>query len=809
MNRAATTLLTTAAGLGAGWFGWGLVVAPTGIPADAAASPTPGAAPAVVAESTLENRLAGDIRPVFERFCFDCHADGSSKGGFSFDKYPSIASMRADRRVWRSVREHLHFQIMPPADEDQPSAEERHALLGWIDDALFQVDPNHPDPGRVTVRRLNRAEYENTLRDLLGTTVSLAAQLPQDDSGYGYDNIGDVLSLAPAHLERYLKAAETALEAALDPPNNKPVTLAVSGAEMNGQGEPSGKQRLFVTNGRARAEFNLPRAGTYQVKVVAGADQAGGEPAQMRIYLPGQASLNVDVTKPRDQPEAFTHEVKLNAGKNSIAAGFLNDFYDESMPPPGNDRNLGVHSITVTGPAEQPDLPRPPGFAKVFSPRPAGMNDEDYAQLVIQQFARRAFRRPVSDEEAARYLQFVAIAREQDDTLESGIRLALVAILVSPDFLFRELDAVREPAPPGTIQLIPELALASRLSYFLWSSTPDDELLRLAEAGELRAKLPAQVERMLKDPRSTSLVDRMFAQWLQFSNVMLSSPSTAVFPAANDALRKSMVEETRRFCANLIAADLPVTDLIEADYSFVDARLAQHYGLTTPPGDGFVRISLAGTPRRGILTHASILTLTSNRTRTSPVLRGKWVLENLLNIEPPPPPPNVASLESARNGKKPAATLREELEAHRADPGCASCHRLMDGIGFSFEHFDGIGSWRDSDNGRPIDPNGTLITGEAFDSPAALAKIIATDRREDFLRCVAVKSLTFALGRGLDYYDAPAVAKIVAKAKQQDLRFSAFIHGIVESVPFQYRRFPEQSTVPDAAPTPGQSNNSR
>jgi len=793
MKWLTASLITATTGLGLGWLGSGLLwVAPQ--PANS--SPATPAAAAGPDEATLQSRLENNIQPVFERFCYDCHGDGMHKGGFTFDKYTSIESMRADRRVWRSVREHLHYQIMPPGDEEQPSRPERDVLLGWIDDAIFKVDPRNPDPGRVTVRRLNRAEYENSLRDLLGVPLSLASQLPQDDSGYGYDNIGDVLTLAPAHLERYLKAAEAALATALDDPTQEPVKLTVKGAAMTGGASPQGDSLLFVTNARARAQFNLPRAGTYTLEVIAGADQAGPEPAAMKIYVPGQNSFVVNVPQDRNNPGSFTREIPLPAGKSSISVEFTNDYYDEQVTDGPHDRNLFLQSVTLSGPAEAPSGARPAGFAMIFPTRPRDMGDEDYARLVLQPFARRAFRRPVSAEETGRLLRFVALAREQNDPLETGIRLAMQAILVSPDFLFRELDAVRSPAPPGTIQLVPELALASRLSYFLWSSMPDEELLALAENGQLRAQLRPQVERMLKDPRSIALVDRMFSQWLQFSNVLLAAPSTQTYPNADAALRRSMIEETQRFCANLIREDRPVLDLITADYSFVDARLAKHYGLKEIPAEGFARVSLADTPRRGILTHGSILTITSNRSRTSPVLRGKWVLENLLDIEPPPPPPNVASLESARNGQKPAATLREELEAHRSDPACASCHRLMDGIGFSFEHFDGVGSWRDRDNGRAIDPSGELITGESFNSPASLAKILATERREDFLRCVAVKTLTFALGRGLDYYDAPALETIVAKGKKRDLRFSAFIHAAVESFPFQNRRF----TPPPAAP---------
>lgn len=788
MTRTSAATLVAIVGLAAGWLAYG-PSAPLASQSGSAAAPAasaPTAAPAPT-EGDLQRRFAGDVQPVFERFCYDCHADGAHKGGFSFDKYPDLAAMRADRRLWRTVRDHLEFHIMPPADEDQPSHAERQLLLAWVNDALFRADPNHPDPGRVTVRRLNRAEYQNTLRDLLGVQLDLAAQLPEDDSGYGYDNIGDVLTLAPAHLDRYLKAAEAALQHAFDDPRAKPVNLTVTGETMTGDGQPQGSRRLLIMNGRARTEFNLPRDGTYQVKLVAGGDQAGDEPVKLRLYAPGQGSRNLDVPQPRDQPGTFTFDLPLQAGRNAFSVAFLNDFWDQSRTS-NNDRNLLIHTISVSGPSEPFDGPPTQAHQRAFPPRPPQLDDAGYARLVIQQFGRRAWRRPLSSEETERFLGLVSLAQQQQDSLENGIRLAMQAMLVSPDFLFRELDAVRNPPPPGQNQLVPELTLASRLSYFLWSSMPDDELLDLAERGQLRANLHAQVERMLKDPRSGALVDRMFAQWLQFSNVLLATPSTQVFPAANKDLRAAMAEETRRFCLNLIQQDRPVTDLIDADYTFADARLARHYGLPAPAEAGFARVSLQQTPRRGILTHGSILTVTSNRTRTSPVLRGKWVLENLLNIEPPPPPPNVASLESARQGGKPAATLREELEAHRADPGCASCHRLMDGIGFSFEHFDGIGAWRNDDNGRPIDPNGTLISGEAFDSPAALAKIIATDKRGEFLNCVATKILTFALGRGLDYYDTPAVQQIITRANQRELRFSAFIHAVTESLPFQYRR---------------------
>ena len=731
------------------------------------------------------------VRPVFVNYCYDCHGDGLKRGELALDAYPDIASMIAQRDVWKRIRDHIDFRLMPPPDEPAPGDEERQAMLDWIDAAVFPVDAENPDPGHVTLRRLNRNEYQNTVHDLLDVKVDVATLLPPDDSGYGFDNIGDVLTLSPLHLERYLEAARTALDVATHPDPMPPHQTRIDGKGLKGAGNPSGDRYLLHGNGEASADFKTHGDGFYRIVVTASGTPADHGFPEFNLEVEGETLASWKVETPEHSPERFTHELRVADRRNlRIAVRFTNDaWFPDHQDPAQRDRNLMVHRIVLQGPLDGPRPRKPASHRRLYGDQVAGESDAAYMTRVLARFARNAFRRPPHDREIERYLAFIDIAREQGDGIEHAIRMAMEAMLVSPSFLFREepTDAV---AAEGKM-LISEHALASRLSYFLWSTMPDETLLALADEGQLRAQLRAQIERMLLSKKSDALVANFAGQWLQLRDMDAVSPSNKHFTGIDRALTRDMRIETEMLFRHVIRENLPVRTLLDADFTFINERLARHYGIPGVEGGEFRRISLDGTPRRGILNHASILTLTSYPTRTSPVLRGKYILENILDTPPPPPPPNIPQLEEPGSGGE-KTSLRQQMERHRDDPNCSSCHALMDPIGFGLENFDGIGAWRDSENRLPIDPSGTLATGESFVTAEELRRIIAVDYESKFRRSIATKMLTYALGRGVEWYDRPAIDEIVLKAGTDDARFHGLVRAVVESVPFQYRR----STTP-------------
>lgn len=598
-----------------------------------------------VDEAAVMEEYKREIEPIFVNYCFDCHGDGLSKGEFTFDDFKSFERKVANREVWKRVRDHIDFRLMPPPDEFAPGDEDREKLISWIDRAIFPVDLENPDPGHVSLRRLNRTEYENTVNDLLGVRVNVREILPADDSGYGFDNIADVLTLSPLHLERY-------------------------------------------------------------------------------------------------------HE----AGRK---------FLDEALA-----KEKAPHRA-------------------IFPKRDEGVTDEDYLELVIGRFAERAFRRPLEDGEIGRYRYFLERARESGEGVDYAIRQGLEAVLISPSFLFREEPTLGDGSQGKA--LLDEYSLASRLSYFLWSSMPDERLFDLAKRGELRKNLSLEIKRMLASGKSAAVVDNFVGQWLQLRDMAAVNPDRRRFPEFDHRLASDMKRETEELVKHVMKENLPVRRLLDADFTFINERLAKHYGIEGVTGGEFRRVSLEDHPRRGLLNHGSILTLTSFPTRTSPVLRGKYVLENILNTPPPPPPPNVEELQTDR-GEGQRTSLREQLERHRNDPNCSSCHALMDPIGFGLENFDAIGRWRVEEGGRAIEVGDKLATGQKFASAEELREIIVNDYQREFHRALATKLLTYAIGRGLGYYDRPAVDGIVLKAMEDDVRFLSMIEAVVDSVPFQYRR---------------------
>ena len=674
--------------------------------------------------------------------------------------------MIAKRDAWKRVRENLAYELMPPLDEDQPSAEQRKALIQWIDDALFFVDPAKPDPGRVTLRRLNRYEYANTILDLTGAKANVDL-LPADDSGYGFDNIGDVLTLSPTHLDAYYSAAQGLLDKVYGVDATPKKTI-----EPHMLKDPqTGKQPRFFMNATGEHRANV-KAGKYKASFYLHGGQAGDEKVKARIQMGTHGS---EVTVANADPKPFVIETTIPHGELLLSVSFLNDYWDEATKA---DRNLEFERIVLEGPIKENSFA---ANQRIFPPRGKAQADEAYATLVLRRFLSRAFRRPVTDAEIARHLALAKQQAKKADSVETMLRPALEAALISPHFLFRELYAVHTTAKPGEILPIPELTLASRMSYFLWSSLPDDSTLSLATHQQLKKQRSQESERMIRDPRTAQLIDRFFGQWLQYQDLSFIPIDSKLYPTTKGEMRTLMIRETQEFCLDLWKNDLPIDLLIDADFTFLNQQLASHYQVPSVKGDHFRKVPWNDPLRRGVLSHASILAITSNPNRTSPVKRGKWVLETLLDAAPPPPPPNVPSLPSPHAGAAPS-TLRAQMELHRKDPACASCHKLMDGIGFAFESYDVDGRRRSG----TIDTKGALATGELVDSPASLAKVLASSRRNEFHRAFASKLLTFALGRGLEYYDKPAIDTIVAEAAKEKHTLHAYLKATIRSFPFNH-----------------------
>ncbi len=625
-----------------------------------------------------------------------------------------------------------------------------------------------PNVGRVTIRRLNRTEYNNTVRDLVGVDFKPADDFPADDVGYGFDNIGDVLSVSPLLLEKYLTAAETILEQAivvLDRP--KPA-----------------KQRVEMFRDKFKNTPNSIGAGItfdegdYQIRCRVAADQAGDEPVKVQLLAAGKNLKEFEVKGPSDKTTTEEVTVRMKQGTSRVAVVLVNPTKD---PAEGEaKRAIYVRSIEVEGPFNPPPPPWPESHKRIMAHK-EGLEPREAAREIITRFATHAFRRPAQPEEVEACLSLFDASAKRGRRFELCVRTALYRVMVSPYFLFRvEFDPT--DTPPGTPYMIGEYELASRLSYFLWNSMPDDELLGLAGKGELRKNLTNQVLRMTKDAKSQSFLENFAEQWLTLRKLELSSPDPKLFPKYNVALREAMIKESQLFFGALVRENRSILELLDADFIFVNEQLAKHYGIAGVKGKAFVRVK-APPGRGGILTQASILTLTSNATRTSPVRRGKFVLEQVLNTPPPPPPENVPELEDQQELK---GTLRQVMEQHRANPVCASCHRRMDPLGFAFENFDPVGAWREKDGDADVDASGELPDGRAFKGPDGLKQIFKQNNSL-FVRCLSEKMLTYALGRGLELYDRRAVDKIMEGVAREDFRFAALILEIVKSDPFQMR----------------------
>jgi hypothetical protein len=712
-----------------------------------------------------------------------------------FHDYAEVAKVTADEKTWTRVVQMLKTGAMPPEDATQPTAADRKRAVADLERILFNVDCNAPpDPGRVTIRRLNRAEYNNTVRDLVGVAFRPADDFPSDDVGSGFDNIGDVLTLPPLLMEKYLTAAERIAEQSIVTDARQFIKSQRKDRRLlraEGSVRYDNERRRWILEseaGSVGAEFTIPRDGQYIVRVFARATRAGDEPAQLELRV-GDQRLKVFDVNAVSMGGTYQITSRIAGGRHLEAAHFLNDFADpQAADENRRDRNLIVEGFEIDGPIDVRLEDYPEIHRRIVAIRPDGNATLlDAARSNLRPLVARAFRRPASDEEVETYARLVADAAAGGDSFEQAMQVGLTALLVSPHFLFR-IEKDPQPNNAQTIRELDDYELATRLSYFLWSSMPDDALFAAAAAGKLRdpAAREGQIRRMLADPKSEALVQNFAMQWLNLRLLDGVSPDPKTFPRFSLALKNDMRRETELFCHAIIREDRSILEFLDGQFTYLNDRLARHYGMTGVEGDEFQRVTFTDERRTGILTHGSILTLTSNPARTSPVKRGKWILENILGTPPPDPPPNVPELEQTQKSQ-PGLSLRQQLDIHRANAVCASCHKTMDQLGFGLENFDAIGRWREEDGPNRVDASGELPSGERFAGPAQLAGILKK-RKADFSRCLTEKMLTFALGRGLMSYDRCAVDTIVDGLASRDYRFSVLVSEIAGSEPFCKRR---------------------
>ena len=804
----------------------------------ASAGAQPASAPAV--ESAVSPQ-----RALLDQYCVTCHnrefVDGADEPrsrlvsqlravGLALDAV-DVDNVAEDPEIWEAVARKLRVGAMPPQPRPRPDKAAYDGFRRWLEAELDRSADARPDPGRTQAfHRLNQTEYRNVVRDLLDLEIDVGEWIPADaPDRFGFDNNAGALSLSPALFERYVSAARKISRLAIGRPPAGGTVIATHEVPLNLiQDNQQSEDLPFGSRGGAAVRHHFPVDGEYLIKLrlrtnyvgyVRGIDQPhdveirldgrrirqftfGGQAPGMPSPISFAGNIRGDV-----EWESYTLHadddlevrIRVDAGPHVIGVSFPRETWEEEgvlqprqsgfalavndMPDgnPALDR-VEIHGpLTVDGPGDTPTRRR------LFTCTPAAEVDErPCAAEILGALARRAYRRPVSDDDVETLLDFFDIGR-RGGSFDAGIGLALERVLADPEFLYRiEQDPV--DSPPGAIYEIPDLDLASRLSFFLWSSIPDDELLAAAESGALSAPevLDRQVRRMLADPRAAALVDNFAAQWLHFRNLEGVYPDPLVFPDFDDNLREAFQTETSLFINSLIREDRSLLDLLRADYSFVNERLAVHYGIPNVYGNRFRKVTFAAGERAGLLSHGSVMTVTSYPNRTSPVLRGKWVLENLLGAPPPEPPPDVPTLEEENEAGEPL-TMRQAMVRHREDPACSVCHAPMDPIGFSLENFDAIGRWRDTTAGVPVDASGKLPDGAAFEGPTGLRDLLLA-RPDDFVGTVTEKLMGYALGRAIEYHDAPTVRRIVREAAGDDYRWSSIVLGIVKSTAFQMRR---------------------
>ncbi|MEO6246395.1 MAG: DUF1592 domain-containing protein [Opitutaceae bacterium] len=779
-----------------GWWGGSIAALAGG---GAAEAPRPAAFPSAASPVAM-----------IEQNCVDCHDSGNKKGGLELVPADALRP-GSDPQTWEQVVRKLRHRQMPPIGEPRPDEATYDRIVAYLQSALDREADEHPNPGRTaTFRRLTRTEYHNAIRDLLALEIDAAALLPKDEVSRGFDNV-TVGELSPTLLERYLGAARKIAAQALGRPSGAPQTQIFQvPLDLTQEGHIAGLP--FGTRGGAAVKIYFPADADYELQLRLTRDRnekvEGLRRAhEMDLLVDGTLVKRFEVASP---PRGEKHDhvdrhlnfrLRLPAGEHEVAGTFVptSSALLESERAPNlahfnADRHPrtqpALYTISVVGPHAATGPGETPSRRRIFTRQPTTAADEDQcANEIIATVMRRAFRRPVTAEDLRGPLRFYAETKATQG-FEAGIEMALRAVLVSPHFLFR-IESIPQGIAPGEVYRIPDVEFASRLSFFLWNSIPDDELLEKATRGELQngPVLRQQTERMLRDARSEALVTSFAAQWLYLRNLEWVSPDARLFMDFDDNLRQAMRRETEMFFASILRENRSALDLLRADYTFLNERLARHYGIPHVYGSEFRRVTLPEkSGRRGLLSQASILTVTSHPNRTSPVLRGNWILGNILGMPPKPPPPDVPQLkEQTAEGK--FLSVREQIAHHREKPTCATCHNLMDPVGFALDHFDAVGRWRTTEGGEAIDASGRFPDGTEFRGAGELQDAILK-RPDLFMNTVAEKLLTYALGRGVEYFDAPSVRKMVNEAGHDDYRLSALIVALVNSTPFQMRKSP-------------------
>jgi mono/diheme cytochrome c family protein len=801
--------------------------------ASLSAQPAPAVPGRPVNEGRETTSAVAQHQGLLTQYCVTCHNQRLQTGGLALDP-AALSTPATNIETWEKVTRKLRSGLMPPPGSPRPAPAVLDAFTGWLEGELDRVAARSPNPGRPMLHRLNRSEYANAIRDLLRLDVDAALLLPPDDSAFGFDNVSDVLGVSPSLQERYLTAASTISALAVGDTRMRPggETYRVPqdlSQDQHIDGLPLGTlggtrvRHIFPVDGEYdiqtklyRTNLNMVRGLQYPHDVEIAVD---GKTVH-RATIGGNADLAAMFDKPTDTGDDVERrlrtKVKVSAGAHDVTVAFvgnmalkdavrLQPFLRSSADNFDWAGHPHIQTVAITGPfgATSPgDTPSrraiftcgsagPPRVAAGLSGTRPTTADEQCARQILSRLARRAYRRPATEADVRPLLAFYEEGRKEG-SFERGIQRGLERILASPFFIFRvEQDPASLTA--GTAHRLTDVEVASRLSFFLWSSIPDETLLARAERGTLQqpAALDAQITRMLADAKSSALVSNFAGQWLQLRNVRSVQPNTNLFPDFDDNLRRSMRRETELLFESIIREDRSVLDLLRADYTYLDERLARHYGVPNIYGSQFRRVAVTDDPRRGLLGHASILAVTSHAERTSPVLRGKWVLDNFLGLVVPPPPDDVPPL-VAKEGEAPK-TLRAQMEAHRASPVCASCHKLMDPIGFALENFDAVGSWRTKETAGSIDASGQLADGTRVDGVVALRNAILA-RPDVFVTTMTEKMFVYALGRGVEAYDRPAIRQIVRNAARENYRFSSLVRGIVRSPAFQMRTKPEDAT---------------
>ena len=734
--------------------------------------------------------LFNEVLPLLEEYCYDCHGDGAQKGGFAMDELISLGNFEEHHEMWDRVWKNAYNRNMPPANVDQPQDREISKILSWIEKESFQYNPGQIDPGHVVLRRLNRTEYENTIKDLFQVTIDAKNYFPADDTGYGFDTIGEVLTLSPLLMEKYMGMAEIVMEKILGPIDDQGENIRFITDDIKG-GRKHGDLRVLPSQGSFTISHQSDMGGEYEAKVWASASRAGDELAKIEVSINGSKikTFSIDSEYPQKLIYTFKYYAKEKSS-NKISLSFINDFFDpKNKNPKLRDRNLYVKKIEISFPK---------GVAFKFKDSRSHLLgewetekiDDDHAVKSLEQWIPRIYRMTLEEKEMYRHKAFYAMMTKNGLSAVEALRQTYKAALVSPRFLFRE-ERKEEKKSNSNYRQIDEFALAHRMSYFLWSSIPDDSLWELAKKGKLRENFRQEFNRMISDKKIEGFINNFCGQWLQLRDLNLVNPDPEQFPRFTDQVRKSMIQETQEFFKYLLIQNLPIDLILGANFSMINQDLARYYRLQGKYDEKFRKVIFKGKDlkkRGGILTHGSILTITSNPTRTSPVKRGKWVLDNLLAAPPRDPPPEVTELEKPHEESHNKLTLRQQMSRHSKNPACYSCHASMDNLGYAMENFDAVGNWRTEEGGEFVDVSGKLSSGEEFNGIDELQTFLLENKKQSIVRCITQKLFVYGIGRGLTYKDRKAVDQVVASFEKDQVNFADLLFQVFVSQPFQFTK---------------------